>query len=296
LEIPKLFMEMTLVVLAAGMGSRYGGLKQLDPVGPSGEIILDYSVSDALDAGFSKVVFVIRRGMLELFQDTVGSRYEGKLLVEYAFQELEPLPGGRVSPPGREKPWGTGHAVLAARHVVRGPFAVINADDYYGPSGFGELADFLKAAHTGCYAMVGYRLDRTLSEHGSVSRGICQSDASGYLTQIIERTSISRIDKGIVAEGTPPIVLGGEEPTSMNFWGFMPDVFEHLDRLFEEFLDEREGDPKAEFYLPAAVSSLIASSEASVRLLHSKDPWFGLTYPEDRPHVMDALKGIKELG
>lgn len=281
------------MVLAAGMGSRYGGLKQLDPVGPHGEIILDYSVQDALRAGFSKVVFVIRRDMLALFHETVGSRYEGRILVEYAFQEMEPLPGGRVSPPGRTKPWGTGHAVLAARSAVRGSFAVINADDYYGPSGFRELATFLASSEAGHYAMIGYRLDRTLSDHGSVSRGICRSDEQGYLIDITERTAISRSAGGIIAEGNPPVALDGAEPTSMNFWGFTPDLFEHLERLFEEFLEERVCDLKAEFYLPAAVSSLITSGEVTVQLLHSQDPWFGLTYPEDRPLVVEALAAIK---
>jgi len=285
-------MELTLMVLAAGMGSRYGGLKQLEPVGPLGEIILDYSVSDALKAGFNKVVFVIRREMLGLFQDVVGSRYEGLMAVEYAFQELEPLPGGRVSPPGREKPWGTGHAVLAARSVVRGPFAVINADDYYGPNGFSQLTSFLKSTTLGQYAMVGYRLDRTLSNNGSVSRGICRSDNDGYLVDITERTAIVRSDSGIMAEGNPPVQLDGSEPTSMNFWGFMPDLFDHLERLFDEFLEERGEDAKAEFYLPAAVSSLIATSEATVRLLSSSDPWYGLTYPEDRLMVREALAAI----
>lgn len=286
-------MELTLVVLAAGMGSRYGGLKQLDPVGPSGEIILDYSVSDALKVGITKVVFVIRRGMLELFRESVGSRYEGTMTVEYAFQELEPLPGGRVSPPGRIKQWGTGHATLAARSLIRGPFVVINADDYYGPSGFGDLAQFLKSAKPGEYAMVGYRLDRTLSDYGTVSRGICRADNDGYLIDITERTAISRSGSGILAEGTPPVQLEGSEPTSMNFWGFMPDLFDHLDRLFDEFLEERGTDLKAEFYLPAAVSSLIGTGEATVRLLSSLDPWFGLTYPEDKPLVVEALKMLK---
>ena len=285
-------MELTLVVLAAGMGSRYGGLKQLDPVGPSGEIILDYSVNDALKAGFTKVVFIIRREMLDLFRDTVGSRYEGKLLVEYAFQELEPLPGGRVSPPGRVKPWGTGHAVLVARSVVRGPFAVINADDYYGPSGFRELALFLKSAQMSEYAIVGYQLDRTLSDYGAVSRGICRADQEGYLAEITERTAILRTGEGIVAEGNPPVQLKGSEPTSMNFWGFTTDLFGHLERLFDEFLDEYGDDPKAEFYLPGAVSTLITSGEVTVKLLRSQDPWFGLTYPEDRPLVVEALSAI----
>ena len=285
-------MELTLVVLAAGMGSRYGGLKQIDPVGPSGEIILDYSVSDALKAGFAKVVFVIRRETLELFRDAVGVRYEGKIAVEYAFQEMEPLPGGRVSPAGRTKPWGTGHALLAAAPVVRGPFAVINADDYYGPSGFARLASFLRTAEEGHYAMVGYLLEKTLSEHGSVSRGICRQDERGYLVEITERTAIARKAAGIIAEGNPPIALTGAEPTSMNFWGFTPDLFSRLERLFEEFLEEKGGDLKAEFYLPAAISSLINSGEVTVRLLTSEDPWYGLTYPEDRPMVVSALAAL----
>ena len=282
-------MQFSLVVLAAGMGSRYGGLKQLESVGPSGEILLDYSVADAMGAGFTKVVFVIRREMLELFREMVGVRYEGKIEVEYAFQELETLPGGRVSPPGRTKPWGTGHAVLAAAHLLRGPFAVINADDYYGASGFAELASFMKTAAPAEYAMVGYRLDKTLSDHGTVSRGICRADETGYLIDITERTSIARTPSGIIAEGNPPVTLSGEEATSMNFWGLLPDFLEKLERLFEEFLEERGEDPKAEFYLPAAVSSLIGTNEATVRLLHSNDPWLGLTYPEDRPLVAAAL-------
>lgn len=286
-------MDLTLVVLAAGMGSRYGGLKQLDPVGPSGEIILDYSVSDAIKAGFNKVVFVIRREMLEQFRESVGSRYEERLTVEYAFQELEPLPGGRVSPVGRIKPWGTGHAVLVAASVVRGPFAVINADDYYGPSGFAELARFLSVASASEYAMVGYRLEKTLSEHGTVSRGICRANEKGFLIDITERTAIARVGEGIVAQGNPPVLLSGEEPTSMNFWGFTPGLFAHLERLFEEFLEERGDDARAEFYLPAAVSSLIASGEATVKLLRSEDPWFGLTYPEDKAAVVAALGRLK---
>lgn len=291
-------MELTLVVLAAGMGSRYGGLKQLDPVGPAGEIILDYSVSDALRSGFTKVVFVIRREMLELFRETVGSRYEEKVAVEYAFQEFEPLPGGRVSPAGRTKPWGTGHAVLVAASVVRGPFAVINADDYYGPSGFGDLADFLRTAEVGHYAMVGYRLEKTLSDHGTVSRGICRVDEQGFLIEITERTAIAPTPDGIVAQaqGMALVRLSGAEPTSMNFWGFTVDLFPHLERLFEEFLEEHGEDQKAEFYLPAAVSSLISSGEATVRLINSSDPWFGLTYPEDRPLVVEALAAIAAKG
>ena len=285
-------MDLTLVVLAAGMGSRYGGLKQLDPVGPHDEIILDYSVRDALTAGFNKVVFVIRREMLEVFHESVGLRYEGRIQVAYSFQELEPLPGGMVSPTGRTKPWGTGHAVLTAASVVTDPFAVINADDYYGPSGFRKLANFLTSAHAGHYAMVGYPLEKTLSEHGSVSRGICQPDQAGHLVEIVERTAIARKNGEIIAEGDPPILLSGKEPTSMNFWGFTPDLFSPLNCLFDEFLEEFGLDPKAEFYLPAAISSLIHSRECTVKLLQSEDSWFGLTYPGDRELVMEALAAI----
>ncbi len=284
-------MDLSLVVLAAGMGSRYGGLKQIDPVGPNGEILLDYSVADALAAGFSKVVFVIRWEMLEIFRNAIGERYSSKIAVEYVFQELEPLPGGRVSPPGRTKPWGTGHATLAAA-MVKGPFATINADDYYGASGFGDVARFLRTAQSGEYAMVGYRLDQTLSDYGSVSRGICREDGKGYLLDITERTSIAKGSQGIMAAENPPFVLSGSEPTSMNFWGFTGDVFPKLERLFDEFLEERGNDRKAEFYLPSAISSLIASGEASVKLIHSGDPWFGLTYPEDKPLVSAALRKI----
>ena len=286
-------MELTLVVLAAGMGSRYGGLKQLDPVGPAGEIILDYSVDAAMRAGFSKVVFVIRRDMLQLFRETVGARYESRLAVEYVFQEVESLPGGALVPPGRIKPWGTGHAVLSASSAVNGPFAVINADDYYGDSGFAELSRFLCSAGAGQYAMVGYLLHNTLSEHGSVSRGICRTDESGFLLEIIERTAIRRSTEGIVADGITPVFLTGAEWTSMNFWGFTPDVFASLEALFSSFLEERGKYPGAEFYLPAAISSRITTGDVSVRLLPSHDPWHGLTYQEDRPLVMRALGGMK---
>ena len=274
------------------MGSRYGGLKQLTPVGPEGEILLDYSVTDALSAGCSKVVFVIRREMLNLFHESVGSRYENRISIEYAFQEQEPLPGGRVSPPGRIKPWGTGHAVLVAAPLIRNPFIVINADDYYGASGFSKLAFFLSSAPSGSYSMVGYQLKKTLSEHGTVSRGICRADDHGNLVDITELTSIFSTPEGIIAAANPPIHLTGDEPTSMNFWALMPDVFDKLERLFDEFLEERGDDSMAEFYLPAAISSLIASGEALVKLLRSDDAWYGLTYPEDHTVVSKALASM----
>jgi hypothetical protein len=277
------------------MGSRYGGLKQLDPVGPSGEIILDYSVRDALAAGFGKVIFVIRRDMADLFRETVGCRYEDITEVAYAFQELDPLPGGRTSPSGRTKPWGTAHAVLCAAGIVREPFAVINADDYYGPSGFRSMSVFLSGSSPRSYAMIGYRLDQTLSEHGSVSRGICRVGGDGRLLSIEERTAIARdADGRIIAEGHPPLILSGEELISMNFWGFTPDLFEGLERLFGEFLDEKGSDPKAECYLPAAVGSLIKSGEVTVTVLPSSDAWIGLTYPEDRSAVVAALAALPE--
>lgn len=287
-------VDPTLVVLAAGMGSRYGGLKQLDPVGPSGEILLDYSVGDAMAAGFKKTVFVIRREMLDAFRDLVGRRYEEKIAVEYAFQELEPLPGGRVSPPGRTKPWGTGQAVLSTGSLVREPFVVINADDYYGSGGFSELARFLGSGNpgTGHYAMVGFRLDQTLSEHGTVSRGICRADARGYLLDITERTAIARLPDRIVDRDHPSAELSGAEWASMNFWGFTPDLFPRLEEQFDSFLALEGDSPRAEFYLPAAVSSLISSGNARVRLLHSSDPWFGLTHPEDRAQMVRFLAGI----
>lgn len=276
------------------MGSRYGGLKQLDPVGPDGEIILDYSVRDALAAGFGKVVFVIRREMAGLFRETVGARYEDKVETGYAFQEMEPLPGGRVSPAGRTKPWGTGHAVLSAATLIREPFAVINADDYYGPTGFKALGSFLQPGKPGHYAMVGYRLDRTLSENGSVSRGICRLDTDDTLLEITERTAIARGEDGLIrAEGTPPLLLTGEEPVSMNFWGFTPDLFPRLERLFDEFLEKSVDDSKAEFYLPSAIGSLIASREVTVRVLGTPDSWLGLTYPEDKAAVVKALASLK---
>lgn len=285
----------SLVVLAAGMGSRYGGLKQLDPVGPSGEIILDYSVRDALAAGFAKVVFVIRREMAEIFHEAVGARYEATTEIGYAFQELDQLPGGWFAPPGRTKPWGTGHAVLATRPLIGDPFAVINADDYYGPSGFGSLARFLVGTSPGHHAMIGYRLDGTLSENGPVSRGICSVDDSGHLVEIKEMTAIARGEDGVIrVEGVPGGTLTGKEPASMNFWGFMPDFFEGLERLFEEFLEEKGNDPKAEFYLPAAVGSLIASGEARVSVLPSDDAWLGLTYPGDKSGVVAALAQLRD--
>lgn len=287
-------MSFTLVVLAAGMGSRYGGLKQIDPVGPSGETVLDYAVFDAVRAGFTRVVFVIRRDFEALFREKIGARYAGKIQVDYVFQALDALPPGVIPPLGREKPWGTGHAVWCAREMVRENFAVINADDFYGADSFAQLARFLGAARGAQFAMVGFRLANTLSEHGTVSRGVCATDAGGALKSIVEQTSIAPADIGAGKK------FSGEEVVSMNCWGFTPSLFPGLDTQFREFL-ARVGsasvDPvKAEFYLPASVSTMVARGEATVRVLPTESAWFGVTYREDKPRVSAAVAELVRTG
>jgi dTDP-glucose pyrophosphorylase len=286
-----------LLVLAAGMGSRYGGLKQIDPVGPSGETIMDYSIFDALRAGFGRVVFVIRRDMEEAFRSTIGARFESRVPVAYAFQELDDLPAGFRVPEGRTKPWGTAQAILAARAVVHEPFAVINADDFYGAQGYRALA-----AHFECgaadYAMVGFVLRNTLSEFGSVARGICDVNAEGFLRGVVETIGIERDGGGAkISDGTgPETTLRGDEVVSMNMWGFAPGVFAQLDAYFRAFLAERGADLKAECYLPSAVADFIAKGEARVKVLPSGDAWFGVTYREDRPRVMESLRDLVRAG
>jgi NDP-sugar pyrophosphorylase family protein len=283
-------MQPTLLVLAAGMGSRYGGLKQIDPVGPSGETVLDYAVFDAIRAGFGRVVFVIRREFEALFREKIGAHYAGRIAVDYVFQDLDALPAGCAVPAGREKPWGTGHAVWCAREAVREPFAVINADDFYGEDSFRQLARFLAAPSVAAttdgraeFALVGFRLANTLSEHGAVSRGLCATGPDGRLASITEHTGIVAADVG------PGRSFGGDETVSMNCWGFSPRLFAGLDAQFCAFLAARTGEPKAEFYLPAAVSALIARGEAEVRVLPTASAWFGVTYREDKPRVMAAI-------
>ena len=290
-------MSLSLVVLAAGMGSRYGGLKQIDPVGPSGETVLDYAVFDALRAGFNRVVFVIRRDFEALFRETIGARYSGKLQVDYVFQSLEAMPEGFSPPPGREKPWGTGHAVWCAQGAITGGFAVINADDFYGADSFRQLADFLHRkpatagnAQTAEFAMVGFKLANTLSEHGSVARGVTEAAADGALRSIDERTGIAWADVG------PGKTYSGNEIVSMNCWGFTSALFRGLNTQFIEFLKTRGRDPKAEFYLPAAVSAMIARGEATVRVLPTESTWFGVTYREDKPRVETAILTLVQAG
>jgi len=286
-------MQPTLLVLAAGMGSRYGGLKQIDSVGPSGETVLDYAVFDALRAGFGRVVFVIRREFESVFREKIGAKYAGKIIVDYVFQSLDALPPGFVIPAGREKPWGTGHAVWCARESVREPFAVINADDFYGADSLVQLARFLDQRSAGGaaeFAIVGFRLANTLSEHGMVSRGICTARPDGTLESITERTGIVADDVG---EGR---TFSGREIVSMNCWGFTPAVFAGIDRQFRAFLAKYGSDPKAEFYLPAAISTLIQRSEATVRVLPTVDSWFGVTYREDKPRVIAELASLVSEG
>lgn len=280
-------MSLTLLVLAAGMGSRYGGLKQLDPLGPSGETLLDYAVFDAVRAGFDRVVFVIRSEFEAQFREQVLGRYAGRIAVTCVHQNLDDLPPGHSVPAGRIKPWGTGQAVWCARREIVGPFMVIGADDFFGADAFTHLAEFLKRPGEGQsgparFALVGYRLDRTLSEHGTVSRGICRLDAEGRLAGIDERTDLS---PARLAE----LGLRGDETVSMNCFGFTPFLFPALDLAFDAFLRASGSSERAEFYLPSAVSDLIAHGEATVDVLPSADRWFGMTNRDDRPRVVAAL-------
>ena len=272
------------------MGSRYGGLKQIDPVGPGGETVLDYAVFDALRAGFTRVVFVIRRDFEAIFREKIGARYAGRADVDYVFQSLEALPPGFTPPAGREKPWGTGHAVWCARAALGENFAVINADDFYGADSFAQLARFLAPARGGDFAMVGFRLANTLSEHGVVSRGVTAAGPDQALHSIVEHTGIAPEEVG------PGRKFSGEEIVSMNCWGFTPALFAGLDPQFREFLAARGGEPKSEFYLPAAVSAMIGRGGAQVRVLPTASTWFGVTYREDKPRVQAAIAGLVQAG
>lgn len=284
-------MALTLLVLAAGMGSRYGGLKQIDPVGPHGETVLDYAVFDAQRAGFDRVVFVIREDFAALFRQQIGARYAGRIAVDYVFQSTDRLPPGFSPPPDRTKPWGTGHAVWCARGAVGENFAVINADDFYGRDSFGQLAAFLRDARNGAFAMVGFELAKTLSEHGTVSRGLCTADVAGMLATVVEQTGIAREEVG------PGRKFSGNEIVSMNCWGFTPAVFPALDKQLRDFLAQFRDDPKQrEFYLPAAVSTMIAERQSTVKILPTSAVWFGVTYREDKPRVQAALAELVQTG
>ena len=286
-----------LVVLAAGMGSRYGGLKQIVPVNDAGETIVDYSVYDAVRAGFAKVVFVIRRDIEQQFKAAIGSKVESHIDVAYAFQELESLPQGFSVPPGRTKPWGTLHAALVGAENIGGPFAVINSDDFYGAESYRVLAAHLQHDPANC-AMVGFTLRNTLSDFGAVSRGICSVDDRGLLLGTVEKTQIVRNGAGaqsIEADGTRT-ELTGDEIVSMNMWGFMPGIVEPLRRDFHDFLQECGSDVKAESYLPKAVNRILAEGHAQVDVLRTADTWFGVTYPEDHAHVVESIRVLTSQG
>ena len=298
-------MPLTLLILAAGMGSRYGGLKQLDPMGPAGETLLDYSVFDALRAGFDRVVFVIRRDFEAHFRAEVGGRFEERVEVGYAFQALDDLPGGWFVPTARQKPWGTGHAIWSARGSVRTPFVAVNADDFYGRDAYRTLAGFFAANGAAPadgrarFAMAGYQLDRTLSTHGSVSRGVCVVDGAGRLQTVEEHTGIERGADAVI-HGTPSgggsVALTGREAVSLNFWGFTPEVFPLLESGLEAFLAARGQEEKAEHYIPAAVTGMIGSGEAQVEVLATSATWFGVTYRDDKPLVTAALEELTRAG
>ncbi|MDE7466839.1 MAG: NTP transferase domain-containing protein [Muribaculaceae bacterium] len=291
----------TLLVLAAGMGSRYGGLKQLDGVGPHGETIMDYSIFDALRAGFGKVVFVIRKDFEKDFRDKILSKYEGHIPVEVVFQSLDKLPEGYTLHPDRTKPWGTNHAVLMGAKAINEPFVVINADDYYGPDAFRAIAKDLTRPRTrkGDYCMVGFKVCNTMTENGTVSRGVCTTDAKGFLTDIVERGGIEfEADRTIAFkdENGQRRTLHPDTPVSMNFWGFTPDYFEFSDREFRKFLDANPDPLTGEYYIPSAVNTLLLSGEATVKVLDTTSQWFGVTYADDREGVMQNLARLHADG
>ena len=293
-------MKPTLVVLAAGMGSRYGGLKQVDPVGPSGEAILDYSVFDAIRGGFGKIVFIIRKDFEAEFKSKVGAKYAGVIPVDYCYQDLNDLPAPYTFPEGRTKPWGTAHATRAARNIVKEPFAVINADDFYGRDAMAKLAAFLSSSSISSLhlCMVGYKLSLTLSENGSVARGICDVAADGTLKGVTEMTKL--VKAGDVAENREdeanPVKVPLDARVSMNCWGFTPQLFAELEERFVKFLAERGKELKSEWYIPFVVDELIKEGKADCKVLPTDSCWFGVTYREDKPFVMAEIRKLVESG
>jgi dTDP-glucose pyrophosphorylase len=294
-------MKPTLLILAAGMGSRYGGLKQLDQVGPSGETIIDYSIYDAIRAGFGKVIFIIKEAIEEDFKETFVERLKEKIAIDYVFQETWMVPEGIIIPDNRSKPWGTGHAVMMADGKINGPFAVINADDFYGRGAFETLAGYYKDWTPGKendYCMVGYHVANTLSEFGAVSRGVCQAGADSLLVDVVERTHLERMESGIAYknEKEQNITIPDDSIVSMNFWGFTPSFFTFLNQGFNMFIQKNAENLKAEFYIPSVVNDLIKSKQASVRILHCNEKWFGMTYKEDRETVVKSIRGLVQAG
>lgn len=286
-------MSLTLVVLAAGVGSRYGGFKQMDPVGPSGEFIVDYSIHDAMRAGFDRVVFVIRRDIEKVFKATIGARIGDKIKTEYVFQELLYLPRGHSVPHGRKKPWGTGHAVIVCESIIKGPFGVINADDIYGLQSYEVLARFLREpdGNETNYGMVGFILRNTLSDNGSVARGVCRVDGNNKLESIFEYPEIMRQD-GNISCNTLNTGFTGNETVSMNMWGFKPSIFRYLRPEFETFLKASEGNPTVEFLIPHAVSRLMSEGRITVQMLETRSAWLGISYPEDKASVVAKIRRL----
>jgi hypothetical protein len=293
-------MKPTLFVLAAGMGSRYGGLKQLDGLGPNGETIMDYSIFDAIRGGFGRVVFVIRKDFEDDFREKILGKYENHIPVETVFQSLDKLPEGFTCPDGRTRPWGTNHAVLMGKGVIREPFAVINADDFYGRDSFATLGrELAVTAHRqNEYCMVGFRVGNTLSESGSVARGVCGMNADGYLTTVVERTAIERIDGEIrfIDENGEKIVLDETTPVSMNMWGFTPDYFDYSEEYFKDFLRKNMDNLKSEYFIPLMVNELVTKNIARVKVLDTASKWFGVTYIADRQGVVDKIRTLIDAG
>lgn len=296
-------MKPTLVLLAAGMGSRYGGLKQLDGLGPSGETIMDYSIYDAIKAGFGKIVFVIRKDFEQEFREKVLSKYEGHIPAEVCYQSLDALPEGFTVPEGREKPWGTNHAVMMAKDLIHEPFCVINCDDFYNRDSFMVIGKFLADLpdnSTNTYAMVGFRVGNTLSENGTVARGVCSKDENDLLTTVVERTEIMRVDGKVSYkdENGEWVAIEDNTPVSMNMWGFTPDYFAHSDAYFKQFLSDpkNQANPKAEFFIPLMVNELVNNGTSTVKVLDTTSKWFGVTYSADRQATVDRIQALVNEG
>ncbi|MDX9812218.1 MAG: NTP transferase domain-containing protein [Bacteroidales bacterium] len=292
-------MKPTLLVLAAGMGSRYGGNKQLDEVGPSGETIIDYSIYDAIRAGFGKIVFVIRRDIEEQVRERFYERLNGRIEVDYVFQEITNLPEGVNVSPERQKPWGTSHAILVTKEKIKEPFGVINADDYYGVESFKILRDFLvNDQDPNNYCIVGYKLGNTLSEHGHVNRGVCKADSEGLLVNIVETRQIEKTGDGAKAPGENGEILHftGDEIVSMNLWGFKPSCYDFLGQEFKAFINEKGMDPKSELDIPTSVDKFVKNGEITIKILMSNERWFGVTYREDKPFVVESIKKMVRKG
>jgi len=284
--------DMTLLVMAAGMGSRYGGLKQLDEVGPSGETIIDYSVYDAIKSGFSKVVFIIRKDFEDEFKSKISNKFSDDIQVEFVFQDIHLLPNGYSAPNERIKPWGTGHAILCASNVIDGPFNAINADDYYGRESFKTIADYYNNGNDS-FSMVAFQLEKTLSEFGAVTRGLC-SVKEDHLISVIETENLVKSNTGISSNSD--LDLKGDEPVSMNMWGFTPTIFDYLNEMFELFLSKNIHDQKSEFLIPSVINDLINSGNEVVQVLYSKSSWFGVTYKQDKSYVIQRIKKLVDRG